>query len=233
MKEILLKYKWQITTFLCVLSIGILLGRCSTQKERSQNTANLKASRDSIEAYQIVVGSLDLLIKQKDAMILSKDEAISAGIIEREYLKKLHLKELITNTDLKGEIKILQDSLKKQPGTIIIHIKDSLDGSYVKIPFTLLNLKEKYVNLSAGMNLDGTSWFDLNIPFNGTVTVGYQKSGFLKTKPVGIFSSDNYYLKINNMDVVVVADKKKFYQKTWFHIAVGAVGIETLHQILK
>ena len=232
MKAIFKKILPFLIVTLCVFGIAFLLGRCSTQKERAQNVANLKASRDSIEAYQIVVNELTLQVQQKNAIILTQEDAIKTGILEREYLRKLYLKEVVTSTSLTGTIKMLQDSLKKQPGTIIIHVKDStgIPSDYVKLPFILLSLNQKYLSLSAGMNLDATAWYNLSVPFSGRVTVGYQKDGLFKTKAVGIVTTDNPYLKINNMEVLVV-EKKKTRPGVYF--VAGAVVVETIRMIFK
>lgn len=223
--------KYLTLALLTLFALAFFLGRCSTKKERSLNVANLRASRDSIEVYQIVVNDLTYQVQEKNAIITTQKEAIEAGIIERDYLKKLHLKDVITSTSLNGTIKVLRDSLKKVPGTIIIHVKDStgIPADYIKIPFTLISTKEKYLSLSAGMNIDATAWYNLSVPFSGRVTVGYQKDGFLKTKPVGILTTDNPYLKVNDMEVLIT-DKKKTKPVVYF--IAGAVIAEGIRFFL-
>ena len=229
------KYSIIIGAFLALLSLSFLLGRCSTKKERSQQIANIVAARDSVKHLTIEVNGLKLDVSEKNATVLTLQDAVKAGIIEKEYLKALHLKELVTNAELQGYIKILKDSLALVPGTTIVTIKDTsgIPHDYIKLPFTLLDIKEKDVSLIAGMNINRTPYYSLNIPFAGSVTIGYKKSGFLKTTPVGIFSTDNQYLKVNQMDILIVQGKQKWYSKWWLHAIGGAVLVESARILLK
>ncbi len=212
-----------------------LMGRHSTKNERDQSIDNLIAARDSVEQMTITINGLNNFVALKNAMILDQKEAIKAGILEKERLKALNLKEVVTNASLQATIKILRDSLQLKPGTIIITVKDTsgIAHDYVRIPFTLLDISEKYLTLNAGMNVNRTAYFGLSVPVSGTMTIGYRKDGFLKTKPVGVFTSENQYLHVNSMDILIVEEPKKFYQKTWFHLIIGGAIVETGHQLLK
>jgi hypothetical protein len=219
--------------FLGLLLIAFFLGKCSTKKERSQQIANLAASRDSITASYIVINGLKYQVSARDAIILTKEEAIKVGLLEQERLKKLHLKEIVTNTELQGHIDILRDSIKLLPGTKIIRIKDSSGmGNYIKIPLTLFNERTKWLSLSVGLDSMAFSWYNLSVPITGTMTIGYMKTGFLKTKPVGIFTSENPYLMINQMDITIIQEKQKWFQKWWVHAIGGVVAFEGVKYIL-
>jgi len=221
--------------FLCILSIGYFAGCNRLKKERALNVANLVAVRDSIRHYSVTIDGLKNSVYEKSAIILSQDQAIQAGIIERDYLKKLHIKEIITNTDLNGTIRVLRDSLKMSPETIFVTIKDTsgVASDYIRVPFTLLDVNEKYISLEAGMRKNRLSYFDLSVPVSGEMTIGYKRSGFLKTIPVGLFTSKNPYLSINQMDVLIIQEPKHFYQKTWFHFLAGGLIVEGLNLYLK
>ena len=219
-----------------LLIISFFLGKCSTLGERKQIINNLEAARDSVHTFIIEVDGLKYKTTQKDAIILSQKDAIAAGILERERLKALHMKEVVANAELKATISILRDSLKIPPETIIITIKDTagIAHDYVKLPFVLLKENGPDLKLTAGMNKNRTAYYDLKVPVYGEMSIGYVRDGFLKTKPVGIFTSDNPNLTINSMDILIVKDEKKFYQKTWFHMLTGAILFETAkHYLLK
>lgn len=227
--------KWipLICLFLGVLLISFIAGRCSTKKERSTSMANLRAVRDSVHTYKVVINDLENTVYEQGAVVLTQSDAIKVGIIERERLRKLNIKELITNTGLSGTIQILRDSLKLPPDVQFVTIKDT-SGTYlaVKVPYQW-QFSDQYISLTTGIGTSKTGWFKLQVPFSGTISVGYIKSGFLKTTPKGVFTTLNPYIKIDNMDVLIVQDKDKFYNKTWFHMLAGAVILETGHQLLK
>ena len=212
--------------------VGIWYG---SKQERQNSTANLIAVRDSVDNYIIEVNGLKLAVSEKDAVILSEKEAKEAAILEAKRLKALHIKEVVTNMELQGTIKILRDSLKLKPGTIIVTIKDTtgISHDYVKIPFTLLDVSEKHLTLKAGMNASKTAYFGLTVPISGTMTIGYKKTGFLRTKPVGVFTSDNPYLHIDNMDILIVQERKKGYNYWYVHALAGVVVWETARQLYK
>jgi hypothetical protein len=226
---------WPIL-IIAALIVGCLAGAWyGSKQERQNSTANLIAVRDSVDNYIIEVNGLKLAVSEKDAVILSEKEAKEAAILEAKRLKALHIKEVVTNTELQGTIKILRDSLKLKPGTIIVTIKDTtgISHDYVKIPFTLLDIKEPYLTLNAGMNVNRTAYFGLSVPVSGTMTIGYKKSGFLKTKPVGVFTSENPYLHIDNMDILIVQERKKWYQYWYVHALAGIIVYETGRQLIK
>lgn len=219
-----------------ILIAGICLGAWyGAKEEKKTSTANLIAVRDSLEYFKIEVNGLTLAVAEKDALVLSEKEAKEAAILEAEKLKALHIKEVVTNTELQGTIKILRDSLNLKPGTVIITVKDTsgITHDYVKIPFTLLNVSEKYLTLNAGMNANKMAFFKLSVPVSGTMTVGFKKSGFLKTKPIGAFTSDNPYLHIDNMNVLIVQERKKWYNY-WYVHALAGIGVwETGRQLIQ
>ena len=220
-----------IIAFLIVLTGAYLGGRWSTSKERSRQITNIHAARDSIKMYDITIDKLQLRVFEKNAFILSQKDAITAGILENERLKKLHIKDVIANAKLEGRIHALEDSLDLVPGTNIIVVHDTATGEdkeCVEIPFTLLDIKSSDLLLSAGMDSLRKAWYDITVPFSGEITIGYEKAGFLKTKPVGIFITENKILDITNMDIYIKEDSKKFYQKWWVHALVGGGIVGTL-----
>jgi hypothetical protein len=204
--------------------LAFVAGRCSTRQERDNQMNNLLALQDTVHASVVTINGLKSTVFEKQSLILTQKQAIDVGIVEQERLKKLALKEIATNAELEGTIKVLRDSLKLVPGTTIITVKDSsgITADYVKIPFTLLNEEEKNLHLIAGMNLNKTAYFDLTVPFTGTMTVGYKKAGLFKTTPVGVFTTTNPYIRINTMDVVIIQQPKDVFSKWWFHMALGA-----------
>jgi hypothetical protein len=82
-------------------------------------------------------------------------------------------------------------------------------------------MDEKYLKLNAGMKVDRSAWFGLEVPFTGFVTVGYKKDGLFRTKPVGVFTTDNPYIKISDMNTVIIQENKSIFSKWWFNALIG------------
>jgi hypothetical protein len=83
------------------------------------------------------------------------------------------------------------------------------------------------------MNLNKTAYYNLEVPFSGTISVGYVRSGLFGQSPKGIFTTENPYLKVDDMNVLIVTEPVKWYQKWYVPIIAGAVGIETVRFLLK
>jgi hypothetical protein len=224
-----------ISLFLVVLS-GFSLRSCiALKKADALNVANLAASRDSIRHYSITIDGLKNSVHEKAAIILSQQQAIDAGIIERELLKKLHIKDLITNTELTGVIHQKDSLLNLPPKVEFITVKDSsgVTKNYIRYPFQLLRIHNTYLNLDAGLDSLKKAWFDLSNPLSGSISIGYKRKGFLKPlKPVGVFVSKNPYITINSMDILIIREPKKWYEKTWVHVGAGAVIFESVRYLL-
>jgi hypothetical protein len=236
LKEVWQKSKktiWLILAFLSVLGIGYLGGCNRLRKERALNTSNLIAIRDSVKHSFVTIDGLRNSVYEKNAIILSQDESIKAGIIERDRLKALHLKDLITNTDLSGTIQILRDSLKLPASVQFITIHDS-SGTYpvVRLPYEW-PYSDKYVTLTTGIRANKIGYFSLSVPFSGTISVGYVRSGLFKTTPKGIFTTENPYIKVNSMKVLIVEEPKRFYDKFWFHALCGGIIVEGANILFK
>jgi hypothetical protein len=224
-----------ILILISILTIVFFIGRCSTSKERSQQISNIKAARDSIMTYEIEVGGLKLIVTEKDALVLTERQEKEVSILEIERLKKLHIKDVIANTTLEGEIKIARDSLKLVPGTKIATIKDSTGKyvNYMKIPFQLLKINETYLTLNAGIDTNKFVWFDIKTPVVGEMTIGYKRIGLFKKKPVGVFTTPNKNLSVNDMETIIIKENKKWYDRWVIHIGEGILIDEGIRKLLK
>jgi hypothetical protein len=219
---------------IALLIAAFILGKCSTKQERDNAVNNLIAAKDTIHASIVTINGLTNYVSEQKAIILTQKEALVTSYLEKEALKKLHLKDVVTNTQLEGAIKIARDSLKLVPGTTIITIKDTSGlHDYVKIPFTLLDMEEPDLHLIAGMNINKNAYFSLSTPFTGSMTVAYKKTGLFKTTPYGIFTTTNQYIKINSMDVVIIQQPKAWYTKWYVHALFGAGAALTVQHYLK
>lgn len=232
-QEIIKKYKFWVIgagALIMLLAGFYFVGRLSTKKERDLSKQNLIAMQDTVKTYKIKVKGLVVQVFEKDALVLSLKDAIKVGVVEKEYWRKLHMSALVANVKLEGELKAAQDSLALPPEVKFITVKDSsgIARDYAKIPFTLLDLKDPYLNLSAGMNVDRTAWYKLDIPIVGTVTIGYKGK-----KAVGVFTTENTLLTITNMNIVITPYKSKWYEKWYISGIAGFVAGYGVNSLLK
>lgn len=209
------------------------LGKCSTEADRKKSIENLIAARDSVQSYTIEIGGLKNTVSEQNAMILTQKEAIKAGIVDRDRLKALHLKDLVTNAELTATIRILRDSLDLPPDVVFVTVKDTSGSRLaVVLPYEW-KYSDEYLSLTTGIRLNKKAYFDVALPISGTMSIGHVKSGMFKTVPKGVFTTENPYLKVNQMDILIIEEPKTLFQKTWFHIFVGSVATIGVLQLLK
>jgi hypothetical protein len=237
LKGVWIKYKRPILYVGVILACFLgfyILGRLSTRQERNAVTSNYIALQGEVKEYKVTIEGLENKVYEKDVVILSEKQAKEVGLLEIERLRKLHIKEVITNTELSGIIKRQDSLLNLLPKIEFITIKDSsgIKKNYVRYPFQLLNKHDQYLSLDAGLDSLKKAWFKLSTPFVGKIIVANVKSGFLKITPKGIFTTTNPYIMIDTMNVLIVKEPDKIWNKTWFHIGAGAVLIEGIRLLL-
>lgn len=219
MKKAIKIFIWIVIGVVAAVAI-FLFARAGIKKERDLSARNILAMQDSVHHYRLKVGDLELQVAEKSALVLSKDDAIKTGLLEKEYWRKLHMSALATNVSLEAEIKVKEDSLKAKPNTVFTTIRDTAGvyADYVRLPFVLLDIKTPDINLLAGMRANRSAYYDLEIPIVGQITVGYKGK-----QAVGVFSSPNPLLNVTNMNIVITPYKTKLYEKWYISGPIGFI----------
>ena len=81
--------------------------------------------KDTIRNYQIELGGLQKQVWEQSAKIKTQQQAIRDGDVTKEELRKTKTRLLSTVIKLEAEVRSLKDSLRLQPETQIVYIKDS------------------------------------------------------------------------------------------------------------
>jgi len=116
----------EICLVLLIISMTFFIGKHSTRQEHELVVNNLIYARDSIKTYDIVINGLKNSVWEKNAIILSQEDAIKAGLLREELLKKLHIKDLIANAELQMMINKKDSLLKVLPNTVFKQLKTHL-----------------------------------------------------------------------------------------------------------
>lgn len=209
-----------IGTVITALIGTIIYLICLNREITSFNQSNTTAYRDTIRTYQIKVDSLTNMVAEKSALILTQQQAIKAGFLDKERLRKTNLTLVATNVQLLAEVSILKDSLKLPKEVLFVTVKDT-SGTYdaVRLPFEW-QYQDKYLNLKTGIHANKTAYFDLKTTIEGNITVGYDKG-----KPKAVITTTNPYVLIKEMDAVIIANPTPFYKKWWFGALVGGLTV--------
>jgi hypothetical protein len=219
-----------IGTILALLSVCFIAGRVSTTKERKETAhAVIQAQNqllDAAKTYEAYIGGQKETIAEQRAVIMHKDVALEAGILEQERLRALQIKEVRENVKLRAEISVLKDSLLIVPNdtviydTVLIH-----DDTYLKLPSTF-SYKDQWLTLNTNIHEDLTWGFDLRMPLSMDVTLGEVKTGFMKREPSVVLQTPNPYIGDIRIQNVQIETTTPWYRSTWMKVLthVGAFG---------
>lgn len=225
------KYIPYIIIVLLSLALGYIYSVKKTETSRYNN--NIQAMNDSLETYIKKYNGLNHIIAIKDALILTEKEAKDAAILEVKELKALKIKSVNTQLQLEAKIQILKDSLKAKPGTVIEYVKDTSGNVGIKLPFEY-EYSDKYAYLSSGVNTNKIPHINAQIYLDGKFIIGFQKDGLFKTKPVGVFVTENPYITTTNIVPVIISTQARWYEKWWVQMLGGvAIGAFTTYKIMQ
>ena len=203
-----------IISFIALFIVGLsfLGGWLIRNPEVNRGQDNILALRDTVRTYEITIDRLKRTVFEKSALVLTQKSAIEAGILEKEQLKKTNIKIVATNTDLKGEIRLLKDSISLLGQKVqFVYIKDSTGAfSAVRLPYEW-DYSDRYVKFNTGIGENKLGHFSLSLPLDLTITAGYDKKGVAK----GVVGTPNPYVYIRDINTTIIASPKKWYQQWW------------------
>lgn len=215
----------KILAILGVLAILVIGWKYHTTKIKKLQISNLSAMNDTVSHYKAKINGIQNYIAEKDAIILSQKDAIKAGLIDKEALKKLNIKQLSEITSLKATLKVVRDSVQ-HTGQIVV-IKDTtwlLPKNAILLPFSFSDTT-KYISLKGSFNEKGTLSYAFSAPIDLSVYVGYDKRK-LKTS----VTTTNPYILISDMLTVKtdIKPQKKFHVGLFVGYGASDMGISPL-----
>jgi outer membrane phospholipase A len=194
--------------FLAILGISGYIWYKDITSWKNTLISEISALNDSITAYKKVILGKETLIFEKNAIILSQDEAIRVGLIERGELRKLNVKNLNEINYLKGIIEIIKDS-----SGIVNVIHDTIEhSSKIVLPFYYPN-SDEFHSFSCKIDTNGVFGYKIQVPLNLKVFTHY-----VKQTPKTTVTTTNPYVKIGNIETIITPIKRHKYN---FSVYVG------------
>lgn len=192
------------TALISIAAIVILLagsyfsGRFMFEKKNKAILNNLIALQDTVRNYQTKIKGLSVEVFETKRVVLSQADAIKAGLIEREALRKLNIKTLSDLTQLQIQLKIARDSVNHNGQ--IVYIDTNKQKPAILLPFTFSD-KNKWVSLVGGYDLAGKMNYTFDVPaLNLDIYGGVDKKGIAKLS----VTTDNPYIKISEIKSVKI-----------------------------
>lgn len=202
-------FKTIVLSGVIVLLVLLLLDTCNGKRVAEKEAEAYSNYKDTVLFYKDRSGkqiAYNKALEINEKALLSMNDSLSKA------LKRLKIKKPNSFTIIKTETSI--DSVK-------VPIADSLpcdsfvydaivDSPYYKIDFTLTQ--------------SDLTFNSILIPNKQSILVGTKRNGFLRPNEyVVTVENSNPYMSVTGLQNYTVKPKKRWYEKWWLHVAVGAV----------
>jgi hypothetical protein len=200
------------------------LGGLKPRQDRDRLNQEVISLQDTIEHRDVTIKGYRLSLARKDAVILTQREAIAAGLIEREELRKLNIKHLNSVTRLEARVDRLLDSI--QHNGEIIYVTDTLYVGDTKpciaLPFDF-NKKTEYLTLTGNFSSTGVMSAKVEVIAPLDIYIGLSR----KTRDTEVkVTSPNPDLTVVRLNSVqIVKPTQRWWQRDWVQkIGIGLAG---------
>jgi len=220
------KFKTRILIGAILIAIcGIYFaGGVSARKKADRLTHALSVAKNDnllvIDSYEVEIGGLKRQVYEKEQLILTKNEAIKTGYLEKERYRKLYLNSISHVADLTIEISILKDSLTHTG--VIVSVPDPVthaEAPAILLPFTFQKY-DRWIKLDGTFDTKGNMYYSLLLPdIDIDLTIGTKKQ-----QPVISAMTSYPYITSINISSVQVVRTERLYNKSWFWGGIGFAG---------
>ena len=210
-----------IMAFLVVLTTSFFIGKAVGGKGRKVVENNYAALLDSVSRYQVKIGGLLVDVYEKGQLILTQKEALRLGLVEKDFLKKLNLRQLNQITELQGRVAVLMDSIKHGGQVVYVPVKDSsITQPAILLPFSFKDSTEYYRlygrfdergNMSAGFNIPP---FKIRLVSGTDSNTGMEKISVIPS---------NKYIVIDDLQSVDIPRPKERIKRFGIGVSVGVM----------
>jgi len=165
-----------LAVIIALLGIFFLGNRIGQQRANRAAQARIAVLNSEINRYIVEINNKTVYIAEKDQEIISQRLAIRQGDIENAELKALNIKKTSEVAYLKGQVKILKDSIGHTGNVIIVTPCDSIGEGKpaIELPFTFRD-STLYYDLMGGFNSMGKMRIDLTVPISMDVWFGLDR----------------------------------------------------------
>ena len=208
--------------------LALLYKGCQDASDRKNLINQLAEYSLKEKAFEVKRLADSSTLATQTQTIMSQKDAIALGLLEMQK----GMKEVQAQVKQKAEVVIVEKQVPYIPdgwadtsGLVKNEKGEVIRRDSIAVP-TRFKLNEKWFNIDGYVRKEGLKIDSLTIPNKTTLTLGYNKKGFLNLgrEAVVTLKNDNPYLIVTGMDNIVVKKKKKFWQNPLFQIGLGVVG---------
>lgn len=216
---------------LCIVILVLRIKTCSTETQHEKMISELKNKNDYFSEvnknYRERIQKDSSTIITQQQVIVSKMDAVNSGMLEL-FDKMDDVKSQIKqNTIVKivdKPIPFIPTNFADTSGWVRNSKGEIVKQDSISVP-QAFKLEEKWFSIEGEVTKKGLNISELSLPNKQTLTIGERKKGFLnlgREKVVQI-KNDNPYIKVDNLENIVIKDKKPFFKNPIFILGVGLV----------
>jgi len=213
-----------ITLLIIILSFGVLFfffKNISSNKKYDRVATALTQANFKNQEFEKTVNELKQEVSEQSQLILSKDEAISSGLLEIKGLKKVKSKvTFATKTKIRQittELKPVENKLSKNTS-----ILDSVNTVSKLKSFKIIE-PDGWYTIKGVVSKELLKINELIINNKYEIVIADKRMGFFsKNKPIVELTNFNPYTQTIEMSNVIIKYDKPFYKKGWFWLVIGA-----------
>ena len=217
-----------LALLLLALGTGYLVGhRQAKAKDRI-----IEMLVNENQSYTTTLTQNKQYITTQDQRIVTLEMAKQALLVDIDSLKMKGIKDVSVIVKLNTEIKRLK--LEASFTTPPVVINDPLDMSvddssvslgeeklYLRVPINW-KFQDRWVDLDGTVTSTGVKINKLVTYSAPSVTLGYSRGFFKKSKPIVVFEDANPYTLVTDMSNIKITKNPPFYNRPWFHMLEGA-----------
>lgn len=214
-----IKNKYLLVGLIIALLGVFLFGQWSGRKKGDRaSTALIRALRDTIRTERINIAGVEQTAYNMSQIVVTQKQAIQSGLLEREAMRKLHLKAVNELTKAQLTINILRDSVKHNGQIITIRDTVFKERNAILLPFNFGDTT-KYVTFGGKFNEKGVMSYGLSVPVELKVYSGIEKRTY---KPIVTITSSNPLVQITDIESIKM---DSFKPKKWSVGIQGGYGV--------
>ena len=217
---------WYVLLLVAVFILSFSWGGRKYKREvDSLSMALYEADRrvkDDSVFYTVKIDGLTRRVFEKEVKLVSTTRALKQSEIEKERLRKLRVKDVISISDLELAVDSLTVQLQGDKEVItIVDTVTKIPSNYLRLPYTAY-YKDMYADIRLLVDRDTTEFMaSIDIPITGTI--GYKKVGMFKKELYSILDTPVPYVSVVKNNVVVVQDKKAWYERPSVYFIGGVL----------
>jgi len=217
---------YHIAIIIAVLTASYFIVRAKYSNELDSAQISLyeaqKAIYDDSINYSVKINGLMHYVSEQKALVVSSDRSLKKSEGERDRLKALRIKDVVSISDLNAKVSLLEAELELSDATIIT-IVDTLSQipyDYMRIPISA-SYNDKWTSIDVSVGRESKFDLTLDIPITGTI--GYKKTSMFKKEVYSILDTPVPYVSISKNNVIVVQEKRKWWERNGTAFGAGFV----------